>query len=490
MESNKSIIANFDLPRELSSIIKVIGVGGGGSNAVNHMHRQGIKGVDFIICNTDQQALDSSNVPVKIQLGNFLTEGRGAGANPEIGREAAKENLDELRELLKQKTKMVFITAGMGGGTGTGAAPVIAGLAKEMGILTVGIVTYPFKFEGKRRIEYAQTGIDELKKNVDTLIVISNEKLRELSKDQTMTEAFAKADNVLTIAAKGIAEIITVTGYINVDFADVYTVMKDGGSAIMGSGSAEGQSRAMDAVRAALNSPLLNDNRIKGAKHVLINITSGKSEVTMEEMCEISDYVQEEAGQTANIILGTGSDESLENKLSVTVIATGFQAVEENQAPVVHQLASPVANKPIENKIVNEEPVLKSQLVVGPDREELRMMKRSEDEVPEELQITLKYKDSTDETAVNHEQELNRQAEERRLRMKMMHDNIPGQKMSPPLPTSQLEDIPAYLRRNIKLSEVSTSDSTKASRYTLTDNPETKNLDIRANNNFLHDNPD
>lgn len=490
MESNKSIVANFDLPKELSSIIKVIGVGGGGSNAVNHMYKQGIKGVDFIICNTDQQALDSSSVPVKIQLGNCLTEGRGAGANPEIGREAAKENLDEIRELLKQKTKMVFITAGMGGGTGTGAAPVIAGLAKEMGILTVGIVTFPFKFEGRKRLEYAQAGIEELKKNVDTLIVISNEKLRELSKDQTLTEAFAKADNVLTIAAKGIAEIITVTGYINVDFADVYTVMKDGGSAIMGSGTADGQSRAMEAVKMALNSPLLNDNRIRGAKHVLINITSGKAQVTMEEMCEISDYVQEEAGQTANIILGTGTDESLENKLSVTVIATGFQTSQENQSPVVHQLSPTAQSKPTEQNAKTDEPAVQSTVVVSPDKDELRMMQRSEDQVPEELQITLKYKEVKESSSQTNEQELNRQAEERRLRMKLLHENMPGQKLTPPLPTSQMEDIPAYLRRNVKLSEVNTSDSTKASRYTLTDNPETKNLDIRANNNFLHDNPD
>ena len=260
MENQNNELIKFELPKDQSSIIKVIGVGGGGSNAVNHMYNMGIKGVDFLICNTDNQSLDLSPVPNKIQLGKSLTEGRGAGAKPEIGLKSALESIEEVRELLSKNTKMVFITAGMGGGTGTGAAPVIAKLAKEMGILTVGIVTVPFAFEGRRRREQAETGINELKKHVDTLLIISNDKLREIYSNMSLTNAFGKADDVLTTAAKGISEIITVTGYINVDFEDVKTVMTNGGAAIMGSAYAEGENRALKAIEGALNSPLLNDN--------------------------------------------------------------------------------------------------------------------------------------------------------------------------------------------------------------------------------------
>jgi cell division protein FtsZ len=318
----------FDLPKDNSSIIKVIGVGGGGSNAVNHMYRQGIKGVDFIVCNTDQQALDISPVPIKIQLGSSLTEGRGAGSLPEVGKNAAIENLDEIREILESGTKMVFVTAGMGGGTGTGAAPVIAKVAKDMGILTVGIITVPFVFEGRKRRTQAEAGIENMRQSVDTLLIINNDKLREMFGNLTLANAFSQADDVLSTAAKGIAEVISVTGAINVDFNDVNTVLKDSGVAIMGSAEAEGDNRAHAAVEKALASPLLNDNQIIGAKYVLLNIAYGDKEVLMDEIADITDYIQDEAGSTADVIWGHGYDETLGEKICVTIIATGF-----NQAP-------------------------------------------------------------------------------------------------------------------------------------------------------------
>lgn len=329
IEENGNEFLKFDLPKDASSIIKVIGVGGGGCNAVNHMFSQGILGVNFMICNTDAQVLDVSPIPLKVQLGGKLTEGRGAGANPEVGKKAALENADEIRNLLSKNTKMVFITAGMGGGTGTGAAPVIAQIAKEMGILTVGIVTVPFGFEGKRRKEQAEEGINELKKNVDTLLVISNDKLREIYGNLSLTNAFNKADDVLTTAAKGIAEIITSTGYINVDFEDVKTVMTNGGSAIMGSASAEGENRAIRAIEEAMNSPLLSDSEIRGAKHILLYISFGDRELLMDELTEITDFVHEASGGTANLIFGTGMDSTLGDKVSVTLVATGFKSLDE-----------------------------------------------------------------------------------------------------------------------------------------------------------------
>jgi cell division protein FtsZ len=327
----------FELPKERPSIIKVIGVGGGGSNAVNHMYNLGIEGVDFLVCNTDQQALEISPVPVKIQLGPSLTEGRGAGAIPEVGKNAAIENIEDLKNILRNNTKMLFITAGMGGGTGTGAAPIIAGVAREMGILTVAIVTIPFAFEGKKRRAQADAGIEELKRNVDTLLVICNDKLREIHGNLKLREAFGHADNVLSVAAKSIAEIITKTLHINVDFADIQTVMKDSGVAIMGSASAQGENRAMEAVRKALDSPLLNDNEIEGARYILLNITSGNSEVSMDEMGEITDYIQEQAGQSAEVIMGVGSDETLEDKINVTIIATGFKTRDQLSTVIVKE---------------------------------------------------------------------------------------------------------------------------------------------------------
>lgn len=316
---------HFNLPQSSNSPIKVIGVGGGGSNAVNTMYQKGINGVDFIVCNTDAQALDISPVPRKVQLGVTLTGGQGAGSLPEVGKNAAIESLDEVLNLLGTDTSMVFLTAGMGGGTGTGAAPVIAQACKERGILTVGIVTVPFLFEGRRRNQQATEGLEQMRAAVDTLLIIRNDKLRELFGNQTIRSAFSNADQILCTAAKGIAEVITLTGEINVDMNDVNTVMRDSGRAIMGSGSASGQGRAAKAVTEALESPLLNDSDITGADHVLLNITFGTEEILMDEIMEITDHIQKAAGQTAEVIWGYGTDENLGEDLCVTVIATGFE---------------------------------------------------------------------------------------------------------------------------------------------------------------------
>ncbi len=316
-------MANFTTESPASKI-KVIGVGGGGGNALNHMFQQGIRDVDFVICNTDAQALDASPVPTKVQLGASLTEGRGAGNKPEIGKQAALENIEDVKKSLAVNTKMVFVTAGMGGGTGTGGAPVIAETCSQLGYLTVGIVTIPFRNEGKRRINQAVEGIKELEGHVDALLVINNERIREMYGDFGISEAFAKADNVLATAAKGIAEIITVPGYINVDFADVETVMRKSGLALMGTGVDSGEDRALKAVEMALNSPLLNNSDIRGAKNILLNINSGNKEVTMDEVGLITDYLQNKAGFEADLIWGNGKDESLGDNLSVTLIATGF----------------------------------------------------------------------------------------------------------------------------------------------------------------------
>src|SRR5512136_21741 len=321
-------IMNFDLPVERSSIIKVLGIGGGGNNAVNHMYERGIKDVNFVVCNTDHQALAKSPVPIKVQLGASITEGRGAGSKPEVGRQAAIENIREVMDAISGNTKMVFLTTGMGGGTGTGAIPVIAKTCKDAGLLTIAVVTIPFKSEGKIRIKHAIDGITELKDHVDSLLVINNEKLREIYGNQPVSTAFAKADDILTTAVKGIAEIITVTGYINVDFADVETVMKNSGVAIMGMGTASGENRAIIAIENALGSPLLNSNDITGAKSILINISSGSGEheITMDELGEITDYMYDSASDDALIIRGLSKDDNLKDEISVTVIATGFES--------------------------------------------------------------------------------------------------------------------------------------------------------------------
>ena len=315
---------SFNMPKTQSNTIKVIGVGGGGSNAVNHMFTQQIKGVDFVICNTDSQALENSSVPNKIQLGANLTSGLGAGANPEIGAQAAKESMQEIQQMLNTQTKMVFITAGMGGGTGTGAAPIIAKIAKDMDILTVGIVTMPFAFEGRRRSKQAQEGIDQLRQNVDSLIVINNNKLREVYGNLGFKAGFSKADEVLSTASRGIAEVITHHYKQNIDLHDAKTVLSNSGTAIMGSAKEEGTNRARTAIVKALDSPLLNDNKITGAKNVLLLIVSGTNEVTLDEIGEINDYIQDEAGYDANIIMGIGEDEKLGDSIAVTIVATGF----------------------------------------------------------------------------------------------------------------------------------------------------------------------
>lgn len=365
----------FDIPQNPGSPIKVIGVGGGGSNAVNYMHQQGINGVDFIVCNTDNQALEASTVPTRIQLGTTLTAGQGAGSIPETGKNAAIENLDDVLAQLNDNTTMVFVTAGMGGGTGTGAAPVIARACKDLDILTVGIVTVPFNFEGKRRANQAAEGLEEMRAAVDTLLIIRNDKLRELFGNLTLKKAFSNADEVLCTAAKGIAEVITLTGDINVDMNDVKTVMRDSGAAIMGAGAASGEGRAMTAVSEALESPLLNDSDITGANFVLLNITYGTEEVLMDEISEITDYIQDQAGATAEVIWGYGHDASLEDKICVTVIATGFETnTQLPEGPVISKmrldaeareitapLPGPITNEPIlgDDTATEAEPHLK-----------------------------------------------------------------------------------------------------------------------------------
>ncbi|WP_431244141.1 cell division protein FtsZ [Flavobacterium sp. P21] len=365
---------SFDLPKNQSNVIKVIGVGGGGSNAINHMFKQGIKGVDFIVCNTDSQALQNSSVPNKIQLGMNLTEGLGAGANPDVGQQSAIESIADIEKMLDRNTKMVFITAGMGGGTGTGAAPVIAQLAKEREILTVGIVTIPFQFEGKVRQEQALLGIEKLRKQVDSLIVINNNKLREVYGNLGFKAGFSKADEVLATASRGIAEVITHHYTQNIDLRDAKTVLANSGTAIMGSAVSEGENRAKDAIVSALDSPLLNDNKITGAKNVLLLIVSGSNEITLDEIGEINDHIQAEAGYNANIIMGVGEDEALGEAIAVTIIATGFDVEQQNEIvntepkKIIHTLEDEqrsvhnLTNKPLASFDLNAEtPIAKSE---------------------------------------------------------------------------------------------------------------------------------
>jgi len=368
-------------PKE-KSIIKVIGVGGGGGNAVNHMLKEGITGVDFVICNTDAQALENSPVPIKVQLGRSLTEGRGAGNKPERGRESAIESLDDINKVLSQKTKMVFVTAGMGGGTGTGAAPVIAEAAREQDVLTVGIVTIPFRFEGKKRIQQALEGIENLEKHVDALLIINNEKLRMMYGDLKLSDAFAEADTVLSVAAKSIAEIITVPGYVNVDFADVETVMRNSGVAVMGSASATGEDRSIRAIEEALNSPLLNSNNIVGARNILLNIISGSEEVTMQEVSQITDYVHDVVGDDVSVIWGNGYNEKMGEELSVTIIATGF-----SENPIPELMIQPRTRPEEESKLelIIENPAAEEEKSAAKRREEMQrreelMRKRSEEQ--------------------------------------------------------------------------------------------------------------
>lgn len=507
----------FDLPVEKKSIIKVLGIGGGGGNAVNHMYRAGIKDVNFVICNTDSQALETSPVPTKVQLGTSLTEGLGAGNKPDHGRQAAIENLDNVIKVLSDGTKMAFITAGMGGGTGTGAAPVIAQAAKEMGILTVGIVTIPFRFEGQRRIDQAVEGITELSRHVDSLLVINNEKLREVYGDLTLSNAFAKADDILTVAAKGIAEIITVPGYVNVDFADVRTVMANSGVAIMGSGYGEGENRAIDAVKEALNSPLLNSNNIRGAKNILLNVISGKKEVRMDEIGIINDFVQEASGNTADLIWGNTIDESLEEKIAVTVIATGFKTdiipelyQKKEQFKTVHELENnnskvvKIENIPFEVKrkedhlefeeeyekqVEIDEEIETFTLATGDDDEffELENFNNDEDENSEmEVKNSSKPKLELEENEEITEKTTDKLEE---VKNKIEKSKKSSLNTSDYKNIDDLENVPAYIRKQIEIDNQNKSSENKISRYSLFDDDEDNTTKIKKNS-YLHDKVD
>ncbi len=473
----------FDIPSREKSIIKVVGVGGGGCNAVTHMFRQGIVGVDFALCNTDHQSMDLSPVPIKIQLGPNLTEGRGAGSKPEVGKKACLESIDEIKSFLEDGTKMVFVTAGMGGGTGTGAAPIIAKTARDHGILTVGIVTLPFSFEGKSRILHAEEGISELTENVDALIIVSNNKLREIFGNLRVSDAFSHADNILTTAAKGIAEIITVPGYVNVDFEDVNTVMRESGVAIMGIATGEGEDRAKLAVREALDCPLLEENDIRGAKDILLNIASGTKEITMDEIFEITEYVQEEAGNDTNLIWGNCYDESLGEQICVTVIATGFN----------RKNAQPVEDKPVENVVRNpEKPQMGAAVPAGEIDFELTNQEKAttvifegKKEAPSIEEIARTYnpvnepfvEESTSRKKVNpigsHEFHPERLDEKKMY----AHKNI-----------VELENVPAYKRRRVHLDDP--VDSAYDEGPTWTYSHEDDEPEIRRNSPYLHDNVD
>jgi cell division protein FtsZ len=523
----------FELPQDENSIIKVIGVGGGGSNAVNHMYRLGIKGVDFVICNTDKQALDQSPVPNKIQLGGELTKGLGAGALPQVGKNAALESLEEIKAFLDSNTQMVFITAGLGGGTGTGAAPVIASIAREMGILTVGIVTIPFAFEGKKRRTQAEEGLEEMKKYVDTLLVIGNDKLRDIYGKLKMSEAFAHADDVLTGAAKSIAEIISLHMHINVDFNDVKTVMTDSGVAIMGSAIASGEKRALKAVEQALNSPLLNDNEISGARHVLLNIMSGSDDIDMDEFGEITDFIQEAAGGTAELITGYGTDPALGDNVSVTIIATGFKTknttgfestvVKDRKVTNLDERTSTLVQEVIQTNIVDEiksnEPFvfIKEETTVEPKVETPIINKVEEKTTDFEIKSVNEVTETTGDTtseireftfneindnpksnvtpidstpiseeeqdAISREEQI-RLAQERIKKLKEI-----TLKMKSPEGLAALEKQTAFERKNISLENKTPSTESNVSRYTLSEG-EDKKIEIRPNNSFLHDNVD
>jgi cell division protein FtsZ len=529
----------FEMLKEKSSIIKVIGVGGGGGNAVNHMYKQGITGVDFIICNTDAQALELSPIPNKVQLGASLTEGMGAGSIPEVGKNSAIENIDDIKQMLGPNTKMLFITAGMGGGTGTGASPIIAKAAREMDILTVGIITTPFSFEGKRRKMQAEAGMEELKKYVDSFLVISNDRLRQIFGNLTLGSAFAQADNILTTAAKGIAEIITLPGYINVDFKDVRTVMKDSGVSIMGSSAAEGENRALKAVEGALSSPLLKDNEIEGARYILLNISSGSKEVTMDEVSVITDYIQEEAGLAADLIWGNCIDENLGDKISVTIIATGFQTKDEREkensskkivsmlVPESEPLVKPVnefitqvkADAVAEPYMKHKEAAKQAQTGLfdlfaartedtGIIRHNLADEEPAPQTEPEAGEFTFKIAESVmnfepvqeQEEAIaepepepivgaddlkteeSMEEQL-RKSRERIMRLKDLSMKLRSGNIQ------ELESVPAYKRKEIALQQTPASDESQVSRFSLLPDDEGK-IEIRNNNSFLHDNVD
>ena len=473
----------FDLPKEETPIIKVIGVGGGGSNAVTHMFNQGIVGVDFAIGNTDKQAMEMSTVPTCIELGPELTEGRGAGSRPQIGKQACIESIDDVRAFLDNNTKMLFVTAGMGGGTGTGAAPIIAKAAKEMDILTVGIVTLPFNFEGRRRQRHALEGLEELKECVDAIVVISNDKLREIHGDLSMSEAFAKADDILTTAAKGIAEIITVGGHVNVDFEDVNTVMRDSGVAIMGTASFEGENRAQRAVVDALNSPLLEDNDIRGAQHILLNISSGTAEVTMDEISTITEYVQGEAGYGTDLIWGHCKDEALGEKLTVTIIATGFEHRERAEAEETAKVNRVPLDKkdPIEGIFTTEStPSDKGNTVEFPDVRPV-----ADGGTP--YSYTDPYVKSDEKERIEKAQITRAKREETRREKMRTYTYMNPTKLNSTETIADLTNEPAFRRRKVELDEVPHSADVQLSRWTLTDDEEPQ---LREGNAYLHDNVD
>ena len=482
-------LMNFDLPPERSSIIKVIGVGGGGSNAVNHMFSKGIKDVNFVVCNTDSQALHNSPVTIKVQLGDDLTEGRGAGSKADVGRAAAMESLDKIKEVISSNTNMVFITAGMGGGTGTGAAPVIARAAKEMGILTVAIVTIPFRFEGPERLHQAIDGINELKDHVDSLLVINNEKLREIYGNLKVSNAFEKADDVLAIAAKGIAEIITVHGYINVDFADVQTVMSNSGVAIMGSATASGENRAEQAIAAALTSPLLNNNDITGARSVLLNITSGSEEITMDEISEITDYVVSAASRDTTLIWGMGTDESLGEEISVTIIATGFKM---NSIPELYIGKKQKHMVPLRDSGRDDNRRGPSNPNTGGKAEQgsLQFGVKQKEEDSEEYILL----DQTPGTPI-HPEDRDKKMEDRIQQLKETHRRLKEsgiQQNKDKDDIEELENVPAYIRKRVELDKKKISEDEQVSRYRLTDEDsiEGEGPKLRSDNGFLHDNVD
>ncbi len=491
-------IMNFDLPVERSSIIKVLGIGGGGNNAVNHMFEKGIRDVNFVVCNTDHQALATSQVPIKVQIGEALTEGRGAGSKPEIGRQAAIENIDDVMEALSGNTKMVFITTGMGGGTGTGATPVIARACKEAGLLTIAVVTIPFKSEGKVRIMHAIDGVTELKDHVDSLLVINNEKLREIYGNQPVSTAFAKADDILTTAVKGIAEIITVTGYINVDFADVETVMKNSGVAIMGMGKASGENRAVKAIENALASPLLNSNDITGASSILINISSGSGEheITMDELGEITDYMYEVASDDALIIRGLSKDESLNEEISVTVIATGFES---------NSIFQPYKRKDKKEKVelIPNANAIPRGIIPETTRDVFSVHEKGrksvvsdiEDESQGEFDFNLERAEQMNEArkhreAENEDNEEKSEATLRKVKhmQKMLQkEGLSNKTMKENIDT--FEDVPAYVRRNMSLGTEGNAGESKLSKFTLTSGDDDEPV-LRENNAYLNDNVD
>jgi cell division protein FtsZ len=474
----------FDYPTNETSIIKVIGVGGGGSNAVNHMFRQGIRGVEFYVANTDIQALQMSPVINKIQIGINSTKGLGAGANPERGKTAAMESKDEIRNILASNTKMVFITAGMGGGTGTGAAPVIAQIAKEMGILTVGIVTFPFGFEGKPKYKRAEDGLAELRANCDAVIVILNNRLKEIYGNTSVKEAFNQADEVLTKGAKSIAEIITVSGLVNVDFEDVKTVLKDSGAAVMGSATVEGDNRAKRAVELAINSPLLNDTDIFGARHILVSITvADLDNFKMTELEEINEYVQEKAGEEAEIILGQAIDETLGESITVTIIATGFEGKRNiEQKRVVYDLPS--------NKILT--PKIKLELEDSMDffdkgDEEVKPLKKetiSQPPVkkPEKVVFQLEtddYRTQYEDTKKKDEIDVSIQVRQKQINQLRSFSDLSNDEFN------EKKDVPAYLRKKVELKEVPHSSDTHLSRLKIGEDN-----GLLGGNRFLHDNVD